>query len=184
MKISIALAILSIILGCSSQDDKPNVLTDFEKLENSRNKWDADKPNVYTYRVFRTYGLDWDIDRISGRWVSNVVVEGGKITCRSSQQSSKEQTHNREYIEREEAIGSNDWGYEAITMDDLYEKCEKEIAKSESEINLSFFDKSEFLRDCFYPHVSNHADLSKGKGNGSIALWKFLPIAACSDFDI
>lgn len=144
-----AVALFTVLLascGSPDSDDKSTrQKSNSEVLSESRKTWDERKPGLYSYIVSRTYGSDWDHPKDPGEWSTIVVVNDNKVICRAFKQTGH---LNREYIEKGDTVGSHEFGFEALTLDDLYSRCADIIENKPSNL-LFFLDENKLLKSCF-----------------------------------
>lgn len=146
MKIVALFTVLLASCGHPDSDDKSaRQKSNAEILSESRKTWDERKPELYSYTVWRTYGSDWDHPKDPGNWSTIVVVKDNQVICRAFKQTGN---LNREYIEKGDAIGSHEFGFQALTLDDLYSRCADLIESKPSDL-MFYLDENKLIKSCF-----------------------------------
>lgn len=144
-----SVALFTVLLASCGQPDSNDNSTrqksNSEILSESRKTWDERKPELYSYTVSRTYGIDWDHPKDPGEWSTIVVVNDNKVICRAFKQTGN---LNREYIEKGDTVGSHDFGFEALTLDVLYSRCADLIESKPSDL-MFYLDEKKLIKSCF-----------------------------------
>lgn len=174
MKKIVLLSLLAMSCGKGSDGndgkDAPQK-TKAEQLAESKEKWLKDKPQLYTYTVTRTYGSDWNRAIEAGDWSSMIVVENDVVICRAFKQTGSVE---REYKEEGDDIGSNDFGFNAKTMDDLYSGCDTLLGSKNDDLLFSL-DDSGLLKSCFTRLTQEQQNEVPQGIDNSIHIDKFFP---------
>ena len=153
----IALVLVGCLMSCESESDDTIYQNELEKSLAALSKFKKKTNNTYKYTVV---GTSW----IGVFWETTIVVTHGKVTQRKYKCGNIEgyqnsiPKENAEWTENKNQIGSHAYGFEPLTLDEVYAKAAQEWMPKREDVQTYFeIENDGLISTCGY-EISGCAD--------------------------